>query len=95
MSAGTPEQSADTVADRVRGIRGSPGIPVERLLRLLRTITSGVDDFNVRYGLSDGVFSTNLDTEDLATLMRIVSGEKWDGYPAHIDGLAHGESMEP
>jgi hypothetical protein len=82
----TAAPNAENVADRVRGILGPPGIPVERLLRLLRTITSGVEDANVRYGLSDGVFSTNLDMEDLATLMRIVSGEKWEGYCAHIDG---------
>ena len=85
MSAHNAE-TVRTPADRVRGILGPPGIPVERLLRLLRSITANLDDADVRYGLYDGVFNTNLDTEDLATLMRVVSGEKWDGYPVQYDG---------
>lgn len=60
------------------------GIPNERLLRLLRHLTEAMTKENFDYACGEGGwygrFDYDPDIEDLATIARIISGEKWAAW---------------
>lgn len=65
------------------------GIPVERLLRLLHHATEGMTKDSFEYACGEGGWYGRLDfdpdIEDLATIARIISGERWQCYPERLN----------